>query len=86
MTRHHLIVLATLAALSGCQAPYPSEHGRVYGDTVRAVLASEVIAPQPDRQRERGADGAAASAAYTNYQKSYVSPTPQSASPTFGSK
>jgi hypothetical protein len=84
MTRHHLIVLATLAALAGCQAPYPSEHGRVYGDTVRAVLASEVIPPQ--RHSDLGADGAAASAAYTNYQKSYVSPTPQSASPTFGSK
>jgi hypothetical protein len=48
------------------------------------VLASEVIPPQ--RHPDLGADGAAASAAYTNYQKSYVSPTPQSASPTFGSK
>lgn len=83
MTRRHLIVLA-IATLAGCQAPYPNEQGRVYGDTVRAVLASEVIAPQP--HPERGADGAAASAAYTNYQKSYVSPTPQSASPTIGSK
>jgi hypothetical protein len=83
MNRHYLIAIA-IATLAGCQAPYPSEQGRVYGDTVRAVLASEVIPPQP--RPERGADGAAASAAYTNYQKSYVSPTPQSASPTFGSK
>jgi len=78
-----LIALA-LATLAGCQAPYPTEHGRVYGDTVRAVLASEVIPPQP--HPERGADGAAASAAYTNYQKSYVSPTPQDARPAVGSK
>jgi len=72
--------LALVSTLAGCVAGTPSAGGQ----SVRAIMASQAIAPQP--QRAAGAiDGAAAAAAYANYQGSYVTPTPQSDSPTFGS-
>jgi len=43
-----------------------------------------VLHPRPQAQPERGTDGAAAAAAYANYQQSFATPTPQSDSPTFG--
>lgn len=76
------ICMLLLATLAGCQAPYPNTNFRQYGATVRTTLASEVIPPQP--QPANGADGVAAAAAYTNYQRSYVTPTAQANSPTFG--
>lgn len=75
--------LLLAAALAGCQAPYPNDRGP-YGAGVRATLASQIIPPQP--RPDAGHDAAAAVAAYANYQRSYVTPTPQSDSPSFGSK
>lgn len=84
MTRCYTALLSTIAILAGCQSPYPNSDLKDYGAAVRATLASEIVAPQA--RPERGADGVAAAAAYTNYQRSYVTPTAQSDSPTFGKK
>ena len=73
-----------LACLGGCQTPFPNEHQHAYGAGVRATMASQMLAPQAHPQQ--GEDGAAAAAAYANYQRSYVTPTPQSDSPSFGNK
>lgn len=73
-----------LACLGGCQSPFPNEHPATYGAGVRATMASQVVAPKASAHQ--GEDGAAAAAAYANYQRSYVTPTPQSDSPSFGNK
>ena len=82
MNRLHIVLLTALCALAGCQAPYPNTDFHQYGATVRTTLASEVIPPAP--QKPASTDGVAAAAAYTNYQRSYVTPTAQADSPTFG--
>jgi hypothetical protein len=76
--------LAALLLLAGCQSPFPNEHPKTYGAGVRAALASQVMAPQP--RADQGADGAAAAAAYANYQRSYVTPVPQNDSAAFGKR
>jgi len=70
--------LATSAALGGCVAPTPSAGG----NSVRAIMASQVVPPQA--RPATGSDAAAAVAAYANYQQSYVTPVPQGDSPAFG--
>lgn len=66
-----LAAAATVAALGGCALEGPAGNG----DAVRAIMASQVIPPQP--HPDKGADGVAAAAAYANYKQSYVSPTAQ---------
>ncbi len=80
----YLAALTVLATLAGCQAPFPNENPKTYGAAVRATLASQVIAPQA--HPDPGQDAAAATAAVVNYQRSYVSPTPQNDSAAFGKK
>lgn len=79
-----LAAALTILLLAGCQSPFPNTPAKNYGAVVRTTLASQVIAPQA--HPDQGADGAAAAAAYTNYQRSYVTPVPQNSSPSFGSK
>ena len=79
-----LAMLTLMTSLAGCQSPFPNEHPKAYGAGVRALLASQIVTP-PARAQQ-GEDGAAAVAAYANYQHSYVTPTPQSDSPSFGTK
>ena len=69
---------AVCAALAGCIATTPSAGGQ----SVRAIMASQAMPPQP--RPVTGNDGAAAVAAYANYQQSYVTPVPQGDSPAFG--
>ena len=71
--------LAVAAALQGCAVYAPA---RADGAAVRQVMAAQTIAPtvRPDP----GTDGAAAVAAYANYQRSYVTPVPQSDGAAFG--
>lgn len=76
-----IAALAFATALAGCASGRTSATS---GTAVRAAFASQVLHPRPQAQPERGADGAAAAAAYANYQQSFVAPTPQSDSPTFG--
>jgi len=73
-----LLAPALLLTLSGCAYDGPLGSG----ERVRAIMASQVIAPQT--RPETGSDGAAAVAAQANYQRSFVTPTPQADSPTFG--
>ncbi|WP_305820897.1 hypothetical protein [Massilia brevitalea] len=77
-----IAALAFATVLAGCAG---SRTAATSGQTVRAAFASQVLHPRPQAQPERGADGAAAAAAYANYQQSFATPTPQSDSPTFGS-
>lgn len=72
--------IALFAALSGCAASGPLGQGT----QVRAIMASQIVAPQP--HANTGSDGVAAVAAQANYQRSYTTPTPQGDSPTFGNK
>lgn len=76
-----IATLTLLAILAGCASGRTSATS---GTTVRAAFASQVLHPRPQAQSERGTDGAAAAAAYTNYQQSFATPTAQSDSPTFG--
>lgn len=73
-------LLAALGLLAGCATEGPATNG----DSVRAMLASQAIPPQP--RVERGADGRAAVAGYANYQQSYVTPAAQSNASAFGDK
>lgn len=72
--------LALSAALAGCVAPTPSAGG----DSVRAIMASQVVPPQV--RPDTGSDAAAAVAAYANYQRSFATPVSQTETLTFGSK
>ena len=72
--------LTIFLLLGGCVAGTPS----AAGTSVRAIMASQAVPPQP--QPERGTDGAAAVAAYVNYQRSFTTPTAQSDRAAFGSK
>ena len=83
--KHRSIFLAPallLATLAGCAVDGPLARGT----QVRAIMASQIVAPQAGRNAagDTGSDGAAAVAAQANYQQSFVTPTPQSDSPTFG--
>ena len=78
-------VLALLAALSGCATEGPTATGA----SVRALMASQVIPPQPrlpGQAGEQGSDGASAVAAYANFKQSYVIPQPQGDSPLVGGR
>jgi hypothetical protein len=67
-----LAAAATAAVLGGCAYEGPAGNG----SAVRAIMASQIIPPQP--HADTGTDGAAAASAYANYKQSYASPTPQS--------
>ncbi|PWF55189.1 pilus assembly protein [Massilia glaciei] len=71
------LALALAAALSGCAAP--AQVG--FGDTVRAALGSQVIAPDAARNQDpvSGIDGRAARAASDNYERSFTTPQPAAA-------
>ena len=73
------VAAASLAALGGCAAPDRSANGT----TVRAIMASQMLPPQP--QSGRGTDAATAIAGYANYQRSYVTPVAQGDSAMIGS-
>jgi hypothetical protein len=80
-----LALLAALAALSGCATEGPTATGA----SVRALMASQVIPPQPRAAGQAGtqaSDGASAVAAYANYKQSYVVPQPQGDSPLVGGR
>jgi len=72
-------VLALLV-LGGCA----SRTSAVTGNSVRAIVASQIVAPQPQAPGAGRGDAAAAVAAYANYQQSYVTPVPQGDRPAFG--
>lgn len=76
----YLGLLASLTILAGCA----TEGRATGGDSVRAIVASQIIPPQP--RVDRGIDGRAAAAAYGNYQNSYASPVAQGESTSFGRK
>jgi len=74
-----MTTLALCALLAGCAYEGPAGNG----DAVRAIMASQIVPPQPRTGPQR-ADGAAAAAAYANYKQSYVAPTPQGDSTMVG--
>jgi len=73
-------LLASLTILGGCATEGPSTNG----DSVRAMIASQTVPPQP--RIERGMDARAAVSAYRNYQGSYATPTAQGDGGAFGGK
>lgn len=64
-------MLALAAMLGACATDGPATNGA----TVRATMASQVIAPQ--HRGPAAMDGAAAIEIYKNYVESYDSPRPQ---------
>ena len=74
------VLAVSLLALGGCA----SRTSAVTGSSVRAIIASQIVAPQPPAAGAGRSDAAAAVAAYANYQQSYVTPVPQGDSPAFG--
>ena len=77
-----MTVAAMLAMLGGCAAEGPAADGA----SVRALMASQRLAPQHPAAQPHGADGAAAVAAYANYKQSYVAPQPQGDTPMVGTR
>jgi len=73
-------ILLALAGLAACTTDGPLAGGT----HVRAIMASQIVAPQP--HAPSGSDAAAAVAAQANYQRSYVTPTAQTDTLSFGSK
>lgn len=73
------MALALCALLAGCAGEGPAGNG----DAVRAIMAAQIVPPQP-HTGPQAADGAAAAAAYANYRQSYVAPTPQGDSTMVG--
>lgn len=74
------IAVLVAASLSGCAYEGPAGNG----SAVRAIMASQIMPPQP--HPDTGTDGAAAAAAYANYKQSYVQPTPQGDSAIVGKR
>lgn len=72
LTTASTLALALAFAVSGCATDGPASSG----DSVRAIVARQVVEPAPQRQLS-GVDGAAAAAAYKNYVDSYATPRPQ---------
>ena len=75
--------LVTAIAAACCLSACAPATLTTSGTTLRAIVASQIIAPQP--HRATGSDGQTAVAAYANYQQSYVTPAAQAANSTFGS-
>lgn len=74
-------LMALAGLLQGCAVYAPA---KADGATVRAVMAAQTVPPV--KHADTGTDGAAAVAAYNNYQRSYVTPVPQGDSAAFGGK
>ncbi|WEF32012.1 hypothetical protein [Pseudoduganella chitinolytica] len=74
------LLAGALATLTGCAPPTRAASG----STVNAIMAAQIVPPQP--QRATGMDGVAAVAAQARYERSYVTPAAQADSPTFGKK
>ncbi|WP_338760058.1 hypothetical protein [Massilia sp. METH4] len=72
------IALAAIALLAGCA----SHERSATGTSVRTIMASQMLPPQAAQRA--GTDAASAVAGYANYQKSYVTPTPQDSSGMVG--
>lgn len=64
-------VLASMAALGGCATDGPATSGA----SVRAIVASQTIAPPP-RTASAASEGATAVATYKNYVESFSEPRP----------
>jgi len=67
--------------MQGCAVYAPAND---HGTGVRQVMAAQIIPAA--RRPDSAADGAAAVAAYGNYQRSFITPVPQSDSAAFGGK
>jgi hypothetical protein len=78
MIARSLLIFLALCSLAACAPASRTTSGA----TVRAIVASQTIPPQP--RRETGTDGSAAVAAYANYQQSYVTPQTHSDGAAFG--
>ena len=67
--------------LGGCATDTPAGTG----NTVRNIMASQIIAPQGKRSMP-GSDASTAILAYKNYQGSFAAPAPQVEITVFGGK
>jgi len=72
-------IACTLALLGGCATGTPTGTG----NSVRAIMASQVIAPE-GVPGPAGTDAGSAVLAYKNYQGSFATPAPQVDSTLFG--
>ena len=73
--------LCAAILLGGCATRTPSGTG----NTVRAIMASQVISPEA-KASVPGSDAGAAILAYKNYQGSFAAPEPQVEISLFGRK
>ncbi|MEM8513704.1 putative lipoprotein YajG [Massilia sp. MP_M2] len=74
-----LAASCALLLLGGCATETPAGTGT----TVRAIMASQIIAPQATPSVS-GTDAGTAILAYKNYQGSFAAPAPQVESTLFG--
>ena len=76
-----LAACAILAAVGGCASDSPAGDG----SAVRALMASQVIPPTPQRGAG-GTDAAVTGAALANYRQSFVAPPSQGDATIIGKK
>jgi type IV pilus biogenesis protein CpaD/CtpE len=76
-----LVVLLTTVLLGGCATRTPA----ATGNTVRAIMASQIISPEAKESTPGSAAGTAI-LAYKNYQGSFAAPAPQVEISLFGRK
>lgn len=76
-----LIALLTTVLLGGCATRTPS----ATGNTVRAIMASQIISPEAAATTP-GSSAVPAILAYKNYQGSFAAPAPQVEISLFGKK
>jgi len=76
-----IAALCVLVLLGGCATRTPAATGA----TVRAIMASQIISPEPKAASE-GTEAGTAILAYKNYQGSFAAPAPQVEISLFGKK
>lgn len=78
------LACCAMLGLGGCAGP--TQVDRQFGQSLKQVLAKQVIYPEAGRNRDpvSGIDGQAAAGAYATYQKSFVAPEPQTNALTIG--
>ncbi|HEX8605880.1 MAG TPA: hypothetical protein VF774_24775 [Pseudoduganella sp.] len=77
--RYAALVILAATGMTGCA----SQERSGTGTSVRAIMASQMLPPQP--ATNTGTEASTAVAGYANYQRSYVTPTPQTDSAMIGS-
>lgn len=79
------VLCAVLLAVAGCVSLTPNLDSH-FGEAVNLVKAQQTLYPEASLNTDpvKGMDGKAAKSGYDAYQKSYITPEPQTSAFTIG--